>query len=103
MDLKDIRPGQIIRLKGFVQFSKAGHNISHSEYDMSNHGYVNLGAYEIVFVVPQGFSHTGTELDTLNQALTKARQDFNDTVAILKNRKRELDAAAQLEAENANP
>lgn len=103
MDLKDIQPGQLIRLKGFLQFSKAGGSLMHSEYDMSKHGYVNLGAHEIIFVVPEGFSHTSTELDTLNAAMEKHRSEFNEKMTMLRRRKRDLEMAAQKEAENANP
>ena len=90
MDIKNYKPGQVVSVPGFVQQARYSLTPTWHTTELSGHGYVVICPFPLTFTVPSTFNVVAAQIAAIDKALVQAADSYHQTVASLKEQKREL-------------
>lgn len=89
MNMKDLKPGELAVIPGFLMQSAFG-DITWSTQELEAHGYMTISAVSIQFPVPRDFNPVHIEVASLDRQMSKAADAYHQTIGALKERKQAL-------------
>lgn len=84
---KDIKPGQMLSIKGFVMASQFG---GATFFTCKLPDYIVLGEHTLEFVVPEGFNAVASAVAELEEQIEAKKEKHHKELAILQERKAQL-------------
>lgn len=87
LNIKDLKPGDVIRLPGLIYATPYGF-ITHAGQGMLD--WVIIGEHEIVFTVPEGFNAISAAVTMVDNAMEKERAEHIQKIQQLTEKKAEL-------------
>jgi hypothetical protein len=87
LNTKDLKPGDVIRLPGFIYATPYGF-ITHAGHAMPD--WIVIGEHEIVFTIPEGFNAVAAAVAMVDNAMEKERAEHTQKMQQLAEKKAEL-------------
>lgn len=84
---KDIKPGQVLHIKGFVMASQLGGVIF---FSCKLPDYIVIGEHTIEFTVPEGFNAITSAVADIDEQIEAKKEKYHKELAGLKERKNQL-------------
>lgn len=89
MKVKDLVPGSVHTITGFIAVSEYG-MLSHISADMSKYGYMTVAPHDISFTIPEGFNAVNSAVQAIDAIMEKERAALAEKLQRLQARKNEL-------------
>jgi len=83
--MKNLIAGQEFEIPGFIVMSEYG-TVMHSEYEMTNNGYITVVPHTVKFTVPENFNAVAAEVAAIEKKLDSMADDYHKKVRNLKER-----------------
>jgi len=110
MNIKDYKPGMVVKVPGFVQQLSWHDSPTWHPTELSASGYITICPCALTFIIPEGFNCIQAEVASIDAALKSAREAYHSTVTDLVERKQALlqlpapqDTQEVLDAETNKP
>lgn len=89
MKVKDLVPGSVHTITGFIAISEYG-TLSHTSCDMTKHGYMTVAVHDINFTIPEGFNAVQSAVQAIDAKMESERGELAAKLQRLQAKKNEL-------------
>lgn len=90
MNMKDLKPGELAVIPGFLMTSPYGGGLTWNVTELEENGYMTVSPLALNFQVPADFDPVRAEVSGLDRQMSKAADAYHQTIGALKERKQAL-------------